>query len=198
MPYVLVNPKLCKSSNAVIADDVGVAAAAMEYLFRRGHRKIAYVGPHAIREEHYSAGCRIDGYHKALAGMGLAPPVDFLGYPNFNRDSVLMRQYVQRAVKEAGCTALLAYDYSWTSFAFRACHEMGLHVGQDISLMSCDWAPSLDDAVVPVTSMFIDHTEMGRLATRMLLRRIEDHGVSLPSHVVSYSLVENRSVRDIR
>ena len=110
MPYVLVNPKLCKSSNAVIADDVGVAAAAMEYLFRRGHRKIAYVGPHAIREEHYSAGCRIDGYHKVLAGMGLAPPVDFLDIRISIATAFLCRQYVQRAVR-GRLHGPSAYDY---------------------------------------------------------------------------------------
>jgi LacI family transcriptional regulator len=93
---------------------------------------------------------------------------------------------------------VVGYDAEWTSLIMQVCYELGLRVPRDVSVMSCDWEPSLDLTVVPVASIFIDRVEMGRQAAKMLIRRIEDHGASLPAHVVPYSLIENQSVRDPR
>jgi LacI family transcriptional regulator len=199
LPYVLVNPRLYKASNSILVDDEGVASTVVEYLVAKGHRRITYLGPNMLGPPHYSVPQRSKGYLQAMARAGLEammrddPPSD---------DPVIMersaRQYLQRVVSKERCTAVVGYDAAWTSLIMQVCYELGLRVPRDVSVFSCDWEPSLDLTVVPVASIFIDRVEMGRQAVQMLIRRIENHGIPLPSHVISYSLIENQSVRELK
>jgi len=199
LPYVLVNPRLYKASNSVLVDDEGVASTAVEHLAAKGHRRIAYIGPNMLAPPHYSVPARKEGYLQAMARAGLDPvirddsPTD---------DPAIMQlsawECIERMVSTKRCTAIMGYDAAWTSEIMKVCYELGLRVPADVSVVSCDWEPSLDLTVVPVASIFIDRVEMGRQAAHMLIRRIENHGISLPAHVVSYSWIENQSVRELK
>ena len=199
IPFVLVNPRLYKEINSVVVDDAGVASTETEHLVSKGHRRIAYLGPNTLAPSHYSVPARSRGYLQTMSRAGLTPVIR---EDPPSDDPITMertaRQQIELAVSKKQCTAVVGYDAGWTSLIMQVCYELGLRVPRDVSVVSCDWEPSLDLTVVPVTSIFIDRVEMGRLAARMLIQRIENDGVSLPAVVVPYSLIENQSVRDLR
>ncbi len=199
LPYVLINPRIYKASNSVVVDDAGAASTAVGHLISKGHRRIAYLGSNMLAPQHYSVPARSKGYLQTMARAGLPPVIR--DDPPTNDEAAIersARRYIAHAVSKERCTAVVGYDAAWTSMIMQVCYELGLRVPRDVSVISCDWEPSLDPTVVPVASIFIDRVEMGRQAAQMLMRRIENHGASLPAHIVSYSLIENQSVEERR
>lgn len=199
LPYVLINPHIYKAANSVLVDDEGVASTVVGHLVAKGHRRIAYIGPNLLTPPHYSVPARSQGYLQAMARAGLDPVIR--GDPPTNDFAAIQlsaRQHIERMVTKERCTAIIGYDAIWTSEIMQICYKLGLRVPGDVSVVSCDWEPSLDLTVIPVAGIFINRVEMGRQAVQMLVRRIENHGVSLPSHIISYSLIENQSVRELK
>jgi DNA-binding LacI/PurR family transcriptional regulator len=199
LPYVLVNPRLYKASNSILVDDEGAASSAVEHLVAKGHRRIAYIGPNMLAPPHYSVPARKEGYLQAMVQAGLDPVVrDDPPTDDLAMLQPSARQQIERVVSKERCTAIIGYDAIWTSEIMQVCYELDLRVPRDVSVVSCDWEPSLDLTVVPVASIFIDRVEMGRQAVQMLVQRIENHGVSLPAQIISYSWIENQSVRELK
>jgi len=194
-PYVLVNPNRGRHFNSVMPDDISVASQAVEYLFAKGHRRIAYMtnqttSPSTI-PVHSSVQDRISGYLRAMSQLGGVSPLISECYGLSPADKQAMRcEKVKRLVKQDGFTAMLTYNSDVATEVFQVCYELGLRINQDVELMSCDYDWALDRLPVPITCMHLDRVEMGRMAVEMLFRRIANNGDNEPTILVKGKLKE--------
>jgi len=193
IPYVLVNPNGIRPYNTIMPNDVAVAANATNYLLGKGHRRIVYlpITDHAVHSSQFD---RMRGYFDTLTGAGEnAMPWWSERIPKADDLSAGLRPRIKKWLTEDGATAILAYNAVWAARAFRVCYELGVRIPQEVSLMSCDYAPILEKLPVPVTSVCLDREEMGCLAVEMLLKRIED-GADVPTRLTTGGLREMDSV----
>jgi LacI family transcriptional regulator len=168
------------------------ARIALEHLTSLGHEEIALMrGPatssdsrdrwKAIIEVCGELGVRIRPEHTIqLAGDKVTPE---LGYP-----------FAKRWLARQGAyTALFAYNDNCAIAAIRAIHEAGLRVPEDISVVGFDDIQSAAYAIPALTTVRQPLREMGEIAARTLLNRIESDQTYLPEIVIEPELVVRQS-----
>jgi LacI family transcriptional regulator len=161
---------------------------ATEYLLSLGHRRVAMItGP----SSHQCSRDRIAGYRAALEDAGL--PVD----------PMLIRPggFSQTSGYEQTCTLLDFTDPPTAIFAgsdaqamgvYSALHARGLAVPTDMSVVGFDDVAIASLVTPALTTVRQPLTEMGRTATRMLLRHISEE----PLDSMRVELTTNLVVRD--
>ncbi|WP_084698123.1 LacI family DNA-binding transcriptional regulator [Muricoccus aerilatus] len=169
LPTVLVNRSGGEGVPAVVSDNRGGMALAVEHLVGLGHRRIAHVGGPAP----LSTGLlRREGFERAMAAAGLDVPPGWIEAATA----------YGRAEGEAAATLLLARCSGVTALAcandllalgaYDACRRAGLRIPADISVTGHNDMPMVDLIEPPLTTIRIPHERMGREAARLLLERI--------------------------
>ncbi len=141
---------------------------AVLHLARLGHRRIAFVNGGA---RYNFSRLRLQGYCAGLAAAGLP------------EDAALIRGDALRSEDGARETrALLALDAPPTAVVFavdhaalglyRACADLGLAVGHDLSVISYDGVPDGAYAAPPLSSFKVDTRAAGQRLAELLIARI--------------------------
>jgi LacI family transcriptional regulator len=160
------------SVDAVLSDNFGGAAMAVDHLLQHGHRQIAFIGgplePGPVPVSSiYTLEWRAIGYRTALRRAGLAVV-----------DELVESCDLTPAGGHQACRRLLASGRPLTS----------IFCGND----PCDLA---DHMVPPLTTIHVDKQGMGSAAARRLLDRITDPDGPPLTITLPVSLVERASVR---
>jgi LacI family transcriptional regulator len=154
-------------ADAVLTDNAGGAATAVEHLVAAGHRRIGFLGD---RPELYTAAERLLGFETALARHGMA------------LDPALVRHTLTRAADAYETTRelLLGPDPPTAVFtsqnlitidAVRAIHDLGLQ--RSVALVGFDDVV-LGDVVEPgLTVLAQDPGGLGRAAAELLFARLD-------------------------
>lgn len=141
-------------------------AAATQKLFERvavlGHRNLAFVGPSTGPE---STRDRWRGFEQALAqGLALDLHVPFAA-----QDPVVTFE----AIIASGATAAFFTELADAVKLEAVAHERGYSIPGDLSVIVLGSHIRADETGTRFTSYVIPREEMGRGATRMLVRRVE-------------------------
>jgi LacI family transcriptional regulator len=154
-------------ADAVLTDNAGGAATAVEHLVAAGHRRIGFLGD---RPELYTAAERLRGFETALARHGMA------------LDPALVRHTLTRAADAYETTRelLLGPDPPTAVFtsqnlitidAVRAIHDLALE--RSVALVGFDDVV-LGDVVEPgLTVLAQDPGGLGRVAAELLFARLD-------------------------
>lgn len=161
--YTGLNPPEAKY-DLVYCDGQEVSQAAVDYLIGLGHQNIAYIGE--ISNEN-----RFVGYQKSLKKHGIAYRDDYVA------DVTLSTENGYRGAREliehdTGVTAILCANDMTAIGAMRAMQEMGIRIPQDISIMGIDDIDMTQYMSTKLTSVHIPVEEMGQIATKVLIDRI--------------------------
>jgi LacI family transcriptional regulator len=179
-PYVLIDQADVTASNSIQATNWQGAYDITQYLIRLGHTRIAFIkGEPAVR----SAVDRLQGYQSALADCGI-PIIEELiingdyqqqtGYQSARR----LLQSIQSLP-----TAIFAANDLTAFGAMDAAREHGLHIPDDISIVGFDDIPQSSFVYPRLTTVRQPLEQMGQVAVKILLERIEDK--SLPPRQVA-------------
>ncbi len=198
LPVVLVNRALASGEvAAVVSDDELGMALAVAHLATQGHRRIAHLaGPQGL-----STGVgRLRGFEAALrehrltsAGVAVCAA--------YSREAG--RQGCERLLAEQGagnrserllaeqaalpngqrCTAIVAANDLLALGAYDALAAAGLRVPQDMSVVGHNDMPLVDLIAPPLTTIRIQHFEMGFQAAKQLLAQLAGEPVG-PAKVV--------------
>jgi DNA-binding LacI/PurR family transcriptional regulator len=171
---VLVDNYLAgQAIECVMPDHADAGYLATNHLVSLGHRRIAFLpGPRKYK----TLIDRHDGYLRALADLGLSttPELQPLPIPGTPRKGYLqMRQLL--ALTEPP-TAVVATSDKSALGALEALREAGLRVPQDVALVGIDDIPGAEYTEPPLTTVHWPKRELGVLAVRRLLHRIEHSG----------------------
>jgi DNA-binding LacI/PurR family transcriptional regulator len=171
--------------DSVLTDDVYGAQLAVTYLIELGHRRIAHIDGGS----NPSGPPRRRGYRQAMEAAGLKPlivPGDFTETAGAKAAEQLLT-FGERP------TAVLAANDLAAAGAMDRLEEAGLSVPGDISIVGYDNTFLAALGHVALTTVNQPRQEMGRLAMKALLERIEGGRTEAIRHVTTPSLVIRRT-----
>jgi LacI family transcriptional regulator, galactose operon repressor len=155
----------------VIADYLKGAYIAAEHLIRMGHTRIGIIrGP-----QNTSTGIeRFQGAIRALETYGMQVEEDLICVGDFFRKSgyEAASSLLKRPPKKRP-TAIYACNDDMAIGAFEAIIDAGLWVGTDMALVGFNNTDVVSLRNVEITSVSISKTEMGRMAAKRIVTKIE-------------------------
>ncbi|AHV95997.1 LacI family DNA-binding transcriptional regulator [Paenibacillus sabinae] len=175
----------------VKVDDYQAAFDAVEYLIRKGHRKIAMIG--GTKNDTIAGIPRVEGYKKALEEHGLPFKPGYLAYGDFGFLSGC--HAMETLLKTApDCTALFAASDEMAIGAMTAAAKHGLKIPDDLSVMGYDDLRLAQMVVPPLTTISQPLCEIGKIACEKLIYMI-DTQENVNSRIVTHSIIERQTVR---
>ena len=177
--------------DSVVTDNERGAFAAVTHLIENGHKQIAIVGsqPNAfpsIRE-------RRSGYLKAMRSHNLEPVF---------ADCHLMQEEAREATfslleSHPEITAVFGCNDEVSIAIIKAAQEAGRQVPDDLSIVGFDNILLAQHIAPALSTMRVDKMGMGRLAAQQLLNRIEFPESGKVRMVISPSLIQRQSVKNL-
>ena len=172
IPVVLINRGVDNAEiSAVVNDDRAGIDAAVDHLVRLGHRRIVHAaGPQAT----YTGMMRHRAFVDAMQASGL--PADETVVAFAAAYTVPAGQTVLGALLGRGkpFSAVIAANDQLALGALDRLSGAGLRVPHDVSLVGFNDMPLVDRIDPPLTTLRIQHYEMGAEAARILLDELTD------------------------
>lgn len=193
LPFVLIHnmggPHPSAPSVTITSWEGGFDATT--HLIKLGHRRIAYIGKTASARDAIE---RIAGYRAALdvAQLPFDPQLQCDG--NFTEADGYTAAKALLDLSEPP-TAIFAGNDRQAAGVYRALHELGLAVPDDVSVIGFDNLPYTELMNPPLTTVHAPRLELGRTAATMLLRLIEGEPLEMPRVVLPTYFVERQSCR---
>jgi len=153
-------------------DEMGIAQQALDYLYRLGHRHIAYVG--------LPYGSRLAAYRTVYQQRGLSTDLLVGSLAAFTGNPDDVQQLYKALIARSGPpTAMIGFEDRVVLHLLRAVRQQGLRVPRDCSLLGCGNLEVSAFADPPLTTIDQHPNELGRAAFRLLLNRMQEGN---PSH----------------
>src|SRR5690606_8001724 len=171
MPVVVVD----RDSPGVMVDSVQIDNAAggwlaTNHLIELGHTRIVCIaGPSDVTP----SGERVDGYRRALREAGLPVHAEDIVRGDFHPAGGY-RIAEELLARDKRPTAIFACNDLMAIGALSAAKAMGFRVPEDVSVVGFDDIYLAAYSNPPLTTVRQPKYEMGRLATKLLLERMQD------------------------
>lgn len=170
----------------IICDGEQISKDVVTYLIHQGHKKIAYIGE-TVNENRYVGYCNallkadIPLNEKYIANIMLSTEGGYKGACQ---------------LLDSGCdaTAFFCADDMTAIGAMRAIKDHGLRIPEDISVASIDDIDTSQHLTPMLTTVHIPLDEMGSMAAKILIDRIEGGHEQHLKILFPYSLMERQSV----
>ncbi|HSJ27569.1 MAG TPA: LacI family DNA-binding transcriptional regulator [Acidimicrobiia bacterium] len=185
LPWVMVGAD-CPTIDSVLIDEVQGATAAARHLIDLGHTSIGLISGGPSVFEASSLPLRREGFLQAIGDAGLRFDPRFERVGDF---SSLGGYEAMRTILSSPDhpTAVFAMSDEMAMGAMRACHERGLAVPGDVSVVGfddVDWA-----FAVGLTTVRQDVVQLGAVAARLMIDRLEGSRserrlVTLPTELI--------------
>lgn len=191
-PFVLVdNSTALDRVDCIVSDGVYGAHMLTDYLIRKGHKKIAYVGS---IEATNSIMDRYLGYAKGLLMAGIPLRDDYLIPDRGGEDAYLIDIRIPKDLPDAfvcNCDEVAYHLVEQLT-------EKGIRVPEDVSVVGFDDYIFATLSKPQLTTFRVDMEAMGRLAAELIEKKMEHpHDVS-GRHVVAGDIIIRDSVKDRR
>jgi LacI family transcriptional regulator len=172
LPVVLINRMTSGIAGitAVVNEDARGIALAVGHLAGLGHRRIGHLaGP-----QHLSTGYeRLEGFVAAMADSGLAADKRLIvTAPAYNVTEG--ERAMHELLDTGGFTAVVAANDLLAIGCYDALAKRGLCCPADLSITGYNDMPFVDKLSPPLTTVRIQHYEMGVRAASLLLERLAD------------------------
>lgn len=195
VPTVLINSQAESYAgllHSVTVDDYQGARLAVDHLLGLGHRAVGYIGSNGRPRSNRR---RQEGYTDALADAQIAPQPGWITtIPPSDEPHLADVQGGRRALPElwrAGVSALFCYNDMVAIGALLACHDLGIAVPEQLSVVGFDDIETAQYVTPPLTSVHQPKASLGRMAMRMLLDLLHDRPAI--DHVLLPTLMQRAS-----
>ncbi len=188
---VLVDPNVQRSEySQVLIDNEQGAFQATRYLIERGHTRIGFISGDLSRISFFQ---RYKGYVKAMQSLKIEVDEALICTGGLENGYEL----VQHLLKKNNITAIFSANDINALLGYKAVHEMGLKIPDDISIVGFDDIELSRMASPPLTTVRVDKEELGSIAVRSLLGAVRNNEGKPMISVVPIKLMERGSVRSI-
>lgn len=194
VPFVLVNRGADTGKlSMVVNDDRLGTQLAVQHLVALGHTRIAHLaGP-----QNLSTGfVRRAGFVAAMREVSL-PAGSIVNCTGYSREAG-QTGCEKLFAKAPGVTAIVAANDLLALGCYDALHAMNLICPTDVSVIGHNDMPLMDMVSPPMTTVRIQHREMGAHAARLLLSQIASPGREPESIVLQPGLIVRRSTTRVR
>ncbi len=193
-PLVAVDPHEHNTLPAVISANREGAIAVMEYLIGLGHRRIGFI---TGRQGLVSTSHRQQGYIEALEQAGLPVDPALIQPGDYTRETGFHSAQHLLALADPPTAIFAANDQSALG-VIDAASEAGLHIPEDLSVVGFDNIPQAMCSVPGLTTVDQSVSEMGYVATTMLIKLIQGETLDEPLCKIPTRLVIRDSCRSIK
>jgi LacI family transcriptional regulator len=190
-PIVSIDP-LASNPNypAVHATNYQGAMDAMEHLLSLGHKRIGYISGRAELE---SSNRRLMGYRASLEKAGI--PVDEKLIASGDYTTETGAQCARELLSlDPPPTAIFASNDQMAIGVFQVAQELGLRIPDDLSVIGFDNITESKYMGLTTVDQFI--SEMGYVATQMLIKLINDIPLEDQTYQMKTQLVIRSSCRE--
>lgn len=169
IPAVLINRRLPAAGvPTVVNDDVLGMTLAVRHLIALGHRRIAHIaGPSGVS----TAADRRRGFEQAMAEAGLGADAALIVTAAAYTETA-GRHAMEQLLRGPPVTAVATANDMLSLGAYDALSAAGLTIGQDVSVTGFNDMPFVDRIRPALTTVRIQHAEMGRQAADVLLAEL--------------------------
>ncbi len=181
--------------DSVLINDTESAAAAVEYLVEKGHKRIGYMrGEFRIQ----AFRSRESGYYQAMNRRGLPVKEDYVATVGTRIETAYqkMKEYLTGA--EELPTAFFADNDAIAIGGMRAIKESGYRIPEDISVIGFDNIAFGLISDPPLSTVNVYKQELGARAVRELLSMADKDCRAKVKIQVCTDFVERGSVKEIR
>ncbi|MBR4462150.1 MAG: LacI family DNA-binding transcriptional regulator [Erysipelotrichaceae bacterium] len=176
---------------AVLSDNNRGLEEIVHYLYKMGHRKIAFIygSPTFVTKE------RIGSFRGACMRLGLNIPEEYIVEGNYHDIEDCGKKTAQLLdLREPPTAIIFPDDYSFIG-GQEEISKRGLSIPNDISAVGYD---GINMAKIMCLTTYEQNTrELGQLAARKLLQLINEPDLPPERVIVSGKMVEGRTVRNL-
>ncbi|WP_221655302.1 LacI family DNA-binding transcriptional regulator [Actinotalea ferrariae] len=183
LPVVVSDSRFIGHHPAVATDQTTGTRQAVEHLLALGHRTVHHLaGP----EDSSPAQLRVEAWQRCLEDQGRpVPPLvrgDWSARSGYETGLALAR--------DPSVTAVFCANDEMAAGLYRALHEQGLRVPDDVSVVGFDDIPLAEYLWPPLTTVAQDFHLIGRLLVDLLLQQVTeatdlaDHRALVPVELV--------------
>jgi DNA-binding LacI/PurR family transcriptional regulator len=190
LPTVLIeypNPKL----NCVEIDDVQGGRMAANYLVKKGHRRVAFLGDTDLPEYAiHPVSLRLRGFRQALKESGINLPDAFVRLASYSQEQT--RQVARELLRlaEPPTAIFAATDFQALS-VIKAAYEMNVSIPEKLAVIGFDDLDMAEFADLTTICQHLD--ESGRLAVEILITQMGSSS-QLPRQVkIPLTLIERKT-----
>lgn len=178
------------NANVVESDNLAAGAEATRHLLDLGHRRIGFIlGPRdtSTSVDRFAGGCR------ELDVSGLVPAPDHVIWGSFSHEGGYSG-LVQLMNLPQPPSAIFCGNDVIAIGALEACQKLGIDVPADVSIIGVDDIPMASWSMISLTTIRQPIGDIGALAARRLVARIEGRADDQPSHdILPTSIVRRRT-----
>jgi LacI family transcriptional regulator len=194
-PVVTIMPVPGLDTHLVSFDPRKAFEDATDYLIAKGHKRITCLSGPADRA---TAQQRFLGFVESLVRHG----IEFADHMAVRAGETSHEGYLAArkalAEPEKRPTALACYNDLTAIGAYKAAHELGLRIPDDLSVMGFDGIELGEVMGPPLTSVSIFPRTIGETAAILLLEVIDGrHRRGYVKRVIEHALIERESVRQL-
>lgn len=167
VPLVVMGESGCgEKVNRVAIPNRGSSCEAVSRMISQGHKRIAVL---TFDETHVESQERLEGYFEALARAKIKRD-DSLVLPAQYDRMMAYRQVQQLMQRKPDVTAIFALNADMAVGAADALHAMEIMIPQQVSLVSFDDNPEMEQGTPPITAVRQFPHKLGHSACDLLIR----------------------------
>lgn len=170
-------------------DNADGISQAVKYLYRKGHRKIGFIGGEAdsiVTVE------RKNAFLNNMSELGLTVPDGVVKYGHFSGRGI---KKITLDIAKTGVTAIVCISDVIASAAIKELVKAGYKVPQDISVTGYDNLPAAEYCTPALTTINQNRIHIGKAAFHTIMQL--KNGIQISSVQLHTNLVERESVADI-
>ncbi|MEN6410050.1 MAG: LacI family DNA-binding transcriptional regulator [Anaerolineaceae bacterium] len=175
--------------DVVLTDNRQCGYLATQHLIQLGHKRIGCImGPSNVTP----SALRITGYREAMRDNHLPVDEAWMVRGDFHPDSGY-RAALELLRQPNPVSAIFVCNDMMAIGALRAAHEFGLHIPEQLSIVGVDNIDLASYTIPPLTTITQPKVDIGQTAFRLLVERIQQHGLPARRIMLSSSLIIRNS-----
>jgi len=172
VPFIVLGMHIDDESvTSLDFDEYQVGYTAADYLVKKGHKRIAFIGLE-LKEHNITSEKRLQGYKDVLKNHQIAYDPDLIKNGSFSYEDGLSAKTLIHS-KEAPTAYIGASDLVTISL-LKVMIENGLSVPNDISLLSIDGTEITKYVSPTITSVKLPFEQLGKGGINQLINKIND------------------------
>jgi GntR family transcriptional regulator of arabinose operon len=192
IPLVFIHGNYAQLPDTLSVLDDNAAGSRMlaDYLYRKGHRKIAGI----FKYDDLQGRQRFTGYSDAMQALGLPlEDKNILWYSTDQKDRFLKNGFAEARADEilSACSAVICYNDEIAARLVAHLVQKGLSVPGDVAVVSFDNSQYSEMSVPRITSLSHEQYNVGRMAAELLFQCLR--GEDCSSRVAPWVLIEKES-----
>jgi DNA-binding LacI/PurR family transcriptional regulator len=191
IPFVVIGKPVIEPNKMMYVDNDNFQAGkdATDYVIKRGHRRIGFIGGDPRFEVTVE---RLNGYKEAVRENNLDNRSEYIKNFPYNRE--LGTQAIEEILELAEPpTALIVTDDLNALIVLLALRELNIKVPEDISIVSFNNTMISILSTPPLTSVDIQTFQLGYEAARCLIEEIKDPAMFKKRVIIPAIIVERES-----